>query len=280
MIQIGEYNTLRIAGKNKDGLSLSDGKSEILLPYDNFKEALEIGNNVEVFVYINKTDDLVATTKKAYGQCGDYVLLQCIDEHTDGAYLDLGIEKDVFVPKKEQKRPMIKGESYVVYLYLDELNRKLVASSKVDKFAIEQAEDLEEGDEVQVLICDKSDLGYNAIIDQKYMGLLYHNEIFGLLMPGDERRAWVKKIRVDGHIDLTLQASGYGHVLDTKDVILEALAQNKGVIALGDKSNPDDIYAAFEISKSVFKKAIGALYKERKIVVGDYEISLVEQSGD
>src|SRR5690606_39144135 len=115
MIQIGEFNTLRIAGKNKEGLSLSDGKNEILLPYDNFAESLEIGDNVEVFVYVNKADALVATTKKALDQAGDFVLLKCIDENPDGAYLDLGIEKDVFVPKREQKRPMIIGESYVVY---------------------------------------------------------------------------------------------------------------------------------------------------------------------
>ncbi len=275
MIQIGAFNTLRIAGKNKDGLSLTDGKTEILLPFDNFSESFEIGDDVEVFVYVNKADEIVATTKQAFGQVGEFVSLPCIDVSADGAYLDLNIEKDVFVPKKEQKRPMIVGESYVVYLYLDNLNRKLVGSSKVDKYTLEEAADLDEGDEVQILICDKSDLGYNAIINQSYMGLLYHNEIFGPLSPGEERRAWIKKIRIDGHIDLSLQASGYGHVLDTKDIIMQALEKNQGLIPLGDKSSPDEIYERFEISKSVFKKAIGALYKERKITLSDHEIRLV-----
>lgn len=277
MIEIGRYNTLRIAGKNREGLSLSDGKTEILLPLSDLSVEAEAGENLRVFVFVNKEGELRATSKTAFAEVGDFACLQVIDENADGVFLDLGIDKDVFVPRREQKRPMFKGQRYVVFLYLDAVNRRMLASSRLDHFVDHNEMDLEEGDEVQLLIADKTDLGYNAIINNEFIGLLYHNEVFADLHEGEQRKGWVKKIRVEAKIDLTLQPSGFGHILDTKEVLLQALKENGGRIALGDKSSPEAIYQRFQISKSAFKKAIGGLYKERLIMLGDDEISLLHK---
>lgn len=275
MIEIGKYNTLRIVAKNSDGLSLTDGDSEILLPYLDVPKDAALGDDVEVFVFINKDGNRIATTKQALAEVDDFAFLTVVDATEDGAFLDLGIGKDVYVPVREQKRPMQKSQGYVVYLYLDESNQRMLASSRLDKFIEEDDFDFDEGDEVSLLISEQTDLGFNAIINNRYIGLLYHNELFANLVPGDKRKGWIKKVRVEGKIDLTLQPTGYGHILDTKEVILKALKENGGKIALGDKSTPDEIYEQFQISKSAFKKAIGGLYKERIITVADDEIKIV-----
>lgn len=277
MIAIGKYNTLRIAGKNIEGLSLTDGQQEILLPFNEVPKNVSVGDNLEVFVFVNKAGKTVGTTKNAKAEAEDFAFLTVIDTNENGAYLDLGIDKDVFVPNREQKRPMEKGEQHVVFLHLDDQDR-LVASSKLDRFSDQEFFDFEEGDEVSLLIADKSDLGYNAVINNLHMGLLYKNEIFTELHPGDVRRGWIRKIRLEGKIDLTLQPKGFGHILDTKEVILKELKESKGIIALGDKSSPEEIYERFQISKSAFKKAIGGLYKERLIAISDDQIKLVFDS--
>jgi predicted RNA-binding protein (virulence factor B family) len=189
--------------------------------------------------------------------------------------MDLGIDKDVYVPDREQKRPMQKGYKYVVYVYLDENNDRLLASSKLYDFVEEENFDFEEGDEVSLLITEETDLGFNAIINNTYIGLLYHNEVFDNIQIGDMRKGWIKKIRVEGKIDLTLQPSGYGHILDSKEMILAALKKSGGTIELGDKSSPEEIYHRFQISKSAFKKTIGSLYKERLIMLSDDSIRLL-----
>ena len=275
MITIGKFNDLRIVAKNSDGLSLSDGEREILLPYLDVPKNAELGDTLKVFVYVNKDGNTVATTQQAFAEVDDFAYLTVVDSSEDGAYLDLGIGKDIYVPVREQKRPMHKGEGYVVYIYLDESNQRLLASSRLDKFIDEEQFDFDEGDEVSLLICDKTDLGFNAIINNINIGLLYHNELFANLQPGDQRKGWIKKIRIEGKIDLSLQPLGYSHILDTKDVILKELRENGGVISLGDKSTPDEIYDYFQISKSAFKKAIGGLYKERIITIGDHQIKIV-----
>lgn len=275
MIEIGKYNDLRIVAKNSDGLSLSDGEREVLLPYIDVPKNAELGDNIKAFVFVNKDGNTIATTKPALAEVDNFAYLTVVDSSEDGAYLDLGIGKDIYVPVREQKRPMHKGESYVVYVYLDENNQRMLASSRLDKFIEEDDFDLDEGDEVSLLISEQTDLGFNAIINNRYTGLLYHNELFAHLKPGEQRKGWVKKVRVEGKIDLSLQPMGYGHILDTKDVILKELRENGGVILLGDKSTPEEIYERFQISKSAFKKAIGGLYKERIITVTDSEIKIV-----
>lgn len=275
MIEIGKYNDLRIVAKNSNGLSLSNGDREVLLPYSDVPTNVELGDNLTVFVFVNKDGNTIATTKEALAEVNDFAFLKVVDVNEDGAYLDLGIGKDIYVPTREQKRTMEIGESYAVYVYLDDTNNRMLASSRLDKYIEEEDFEFDEGDEVSLLITEKTDLGYNAIINNTYIGLLYHNELFAHIKPGERRKGWVKKVRVEGKIDLTLQPSGYGHILDTKDLILKELRENGGKIPLGDKSTPDDVYDRFQISKSAFKKAIGGLYKERIIQVGDFEIKIV-----
>ncbi len=277
MIAIGKYNTLRVGAKNNQGLSLTDGTNEVLLPYIEVPQDINLGDEVEAFIYLNKDGSTVATLKDVLATADEFALLTVVDVTDDGAFLNLGIDKDVFVPNREQKRPMELGESYVVFVYLDDLSNKLLASSKVANFIEQQNYDFEEGDSVDLLIVDKSDLGYNAIINNEFIGLLYHNELFSPLAPGVKCTGWIKKIRLEGKIDLTLQPSGFGHILDTKDFILAEL-QSVGEINLGDKSTPDEIYERFQVSKSAFKKAIGGLYKERLITVTDHQIKIISSN--
>lgn len=274
MIAIGQYNDLRISGKTEKGLILTDGDKEALLNYTEVPANFEIGDIINVFVYIHKDGSLVATTRRPLACVGDFAYLSVVDEAGDGVFMDLGIGKDVYVPQREQKRPMFKGDKHVVYVYLDESNDRMLASSRLTNFVEEEDIDLEEGDEVSLLIVDRSDLGFNAIIDNRYIGLLYANELFDELQPGEVRKGWVKKIRVEGKIDLSLQPMGYSHILDSKDIIYKELKENGGIIHLGDKSSPDDIYHRFKISKNAFKKTIGALYKERLITISDHEIKI------
>lgn len=274
MIEIGKYNELRVLSKTEAGLNLTDGDKLVILPYVHVPKGLEIGDNISVFVFVQKDGRLTATTQKVYAEVGDFAFLKVVSDE-DGVFMDLGIDKDVYVPDREQKRPMQKGYKYVVYVYLDESNDRLLASSKLYDFVEEENFDFEEGDEVSLLITEETDLGFNAIINNTYIGLLYHNEVFDNIQIGDTRKGWIKKIRVEGKIDLTLQPSGYGHILDSKEVILAALKKSGGIIELGDKSSPEEIYHRFQISKSAFKKTIGSLYKERLIMLSDDSIRLL-----
>jgi hypothetical protein len=181
----------------------------------------------------------------------------------------------VFIPGNEQKRPMKIGQKYVVFLYNDEKTERITASSYLNDFINQDEHDFEEGDEVRLLITDESDLGFSAVINQRYMGLLYRNEVFEDLKPGDQKRGFIKKIREGNKIDLSLQVIGFKHILDLKDSLMADLQHNNGSILLGDKSSPEDIYNRLKISKKAFKKAIGSLYKERLILISDHEIKLV-----
>ncbi|MCX2453511.1 S1-like domain-containing RNA-binding protein [Pedobacter sp. PLR] len=281
MIEIGRYNDLRIINKTEHGLILTEGDKEVLLPYVDVPKNIEVGENINVFVYMHKDGRLMGTTKKPLACVGDFAYLTVVDDGEDGVFMNLGIDKDIYVPQREQKRPMFKGDNHVVYVYLDESNDRMVASSRLTNYVEDQDIDLEEGDEVSLLIIDRSDLGYNAIVDNKYIGLLYTNELFDQLNPGEVRKGWIKKIRVEGKIDLSLQPMGYGHILENKDVILDELKACGGIVHLGDKSAPDDIYDRFKISKSAFKKVIGGLYRDRLITISDHEIKLfVDEEAD
>ncbi|QNL48556.1 RNA-binding protein [Olivibacter sp. SDN3] len=276
MIVIGNFNKLKVVNTTGSGYILSDGYTDIDLPFANTNATeLEKEQELEVFVYKNKGGESTATLKKPYGIVGEFAFLKVIAETPNGAFLDLGIEKDLFVPKKEQRWPMVKGRRYIVHVYVDHVTDRMIGSAKVFKFVEKDTIDIQEGDEVNILISEETDLGFNAIINNKYIGLLYYNEIFEDLQPGNKRTAWVKKILPENKIDLSLQPQGYKHVLETKSVILEAIRKNGGQIPLGDKSTPEDIYKHFKISKKVFKKTIGALYKERKVVVEDHKIKIV-----
>ncbi|SKB76281.1 CvfB family protein [Daejeonella lutea] len=276
MIDIGKFNELRFIKKTDTGLILTDGEKEVVLPYVHAPQEAEIGDNLHVFVFIHSDGRLMATTETPIAMVDEFAFLEVVDVNEDGAFMDMGIGKDVFVPEREQKRPMKIGQKYVVYLFTDEKNERITASSRVTDFIDQDMHDLEEGDEVSLLIFDESDLGYSAIINQSYTGLLYHNEVFEDLHPGDVKRGFVKKIREENKIDLSLQVIGFRHILDLKDTLLQELRDNGGIINLGDKSSPEDIYNQLKISKKAFKKAVGSLYKERLVLVSDDSVKLVQ----
>jgi len=275
MVEIGKFNELRFIKKTENGLILTEGEKEVLLPYMYAPEGAEIGDNLHVFVYIHSDGRLMATTETPIAQVDEFAFLEVVDENENGAFMDMGIGKDVFVPSKEQRRPMKIGQKYVVFLYNDEKTERITASSYLNDFINQDEHDFEEGDEVRLLITDESDLGFSAVINQRFMGLLYRNEVFEDLKPGDQKRGFIKKIRDGNKIDLSLQVIGFKHILDLKDSLMIDLQENNGLIPLGDKSSPEDIYNRLKISKKAFKKAIGSLYKERLITITDHEIKLV-----
>lgn len=275
MVEIGKFNELRFIKKTDNGLILTDGEKEVLLPYVHAPKDAEIGDNLHVFTYIHSDGRLMATTETPLAQVDEFAFLEVVDQNENGVFMDIGIGKDIFVHEKEQKRPMKIGQKYVVFLYNDEKTERITGSSYLSDFINQDEHELEEGDEVRLLITDESDLGFSAVINQQYMGLLYRNEVFEDLKAGDQKRGFIKKIREGNKIDLSLQVIGFKHILDLKDSLMIDLQNNNGSILLGDKSSPEEIYNRLKISKKAFKKAIGSLYKERLITVSDDEIKLV-----
>ncbi|WP_207427540.1 S1 RNA-binding domain-containing protein [Pedobacter sp. SYSU D00535] len=280
MIEIGSYNNLNFKRKTYDGVILTDGEREVLLPAKELISYEEDQEEFFVFVYLNKDENLVATLERPFACVGDFAYLTVVGENEKGVFVDIGIDKDVFVPAREQKRPMFKGDKHVVYVYLDERSGKITASSYLDEYVDVEVGDLEEGDEVSLLICERSELGYSAIINNRYIGLLYHNEVYEELEIGEEKQGFIKKIRENKKIDLSLRPIGFDFILESKDVLLEIIKKNGGVLKLGDKSDPEEIKQQLKMSKKAFKQVIGGLYKQRLITISDFEIRLVEQTGE
>lgn len=278
MIQIGKINELEFIRKTSLGLVLGEPGYEVLLPFPSVTVDVNTAEPIHAFVYMNSDGRLMATLKTPYACVDEFAVLEVIDQNDDGSFLDLGVEKDVFVPLREQKRPMRKGEKYVVYLYLNEHNNRIEASSRLAAFIDEGEVDFEVGDEVELYIADPGDLGYNAIVNKKFAGLLYHNELYEHLNHGEIRKGYIKKIREGNKIDLSLNPIGYSHILDSKEAILAKLDENGGSLDLGDKSSPTEIYKRLKISKKAFKKTIGGLYKDRLIEISDHEIKRIPKS--
>ncbi|MBC7915693.1 MAG: RNA-binding protein, partial [Pyrinomonadaceae bacterium] len=240
MIEIGKLNDLKVIRKTTLGWVLAKEDQEVLLPYSSGTDTIEMENLLSAFVYMNSDGRLMATLKTPLACVEEFAVLKVVDQNDDGAFLDLGIEKDVFVPLREQKRPMRLGENYVVYLYLNEHNSRIEASSRLAGYVNEEEPDFEVGDEVELYITDPGDLGYSAIINKKFTGLLYHNELYEHINHGDIRKGYIKKIREEFKIDLSLNPIGYSHILDTKDSLLAKLEENGGILDLGDKSSPTE----------------------------------------
>ncbi len=266
MIEIGKKNTLTAASQSTVGVYLEDKKgNEVLLPNKYVPKSLKLGEILEVFIYKDSEDRLVATTLVPLIERDGFANLTVNQVSSFGAFLDWGMEKDLLVPDKEQMVRMKEGETYLVYCYLDEISERLVGSSKIKKFLNNENLKLEVGSPVEVVIFDDTPLGYLAVVNQKHKGLIYHNEVYGKLNLGETITAYVKKIKDQGELDLSLQKIGFKHVDDQTDVILEQLKKNKGYLNLSDNSSPEEIQARMKMSKKVFKKAIGILYRQKKI---------------
>ncbi len=275
-IELGRMNRLRVAKAVDFGLYLDGGEAgEILLPARYVPEGCGVGDVLDVFLYLDNEERLVATTQVPLAQVGDFAFLRVAWVNEYGAFLDWGLMKDLFVPFREQKQKMEKGRSYVVHLHVDEESYRLMASAKVERYLSGKMPPYYEGDEVRALVWQKTELGFKVIVDNRFAGMLYDDELFRPLRTGDRLRAYVKLVRPDGKLDVTLQRQGRGAVEDFSRKLLEHLRRNAGRTSLCDKSPAEEIYAMFGVSKKVFKKAAGDLYKRRLIKISDEGLRLL-----
>ena len=269
MIDIGVYNELTILRSTSVGLYLGDEQGEdVLLPNKYCPEEYEVGDKIDVFVYLDYAERKVATNIAPKIKLHEFALLKTTSVENVGAFMDWGLEKELMVPFKEQRQNMEQGRWYVVYLDIDEKTDRLYASNKIEKRLQNENLTVEQGDEVDLLVYTKSDLGYSLIINNKHKGLVFDNEVFKELNIGDKLKGYVKEIREDNKIDISLAPVGYSNYNDINaNRILDKLNQNDGFIGINDKSSPHEIYDEFGISKKAFKKAAGALYKNRDISI-------------
>jgi predicted RNA-binding protein (virulence factor B family) len=274
--QIGKYNSLRVIKEVDFGVYLDGEKDgEILMPIRYVPKDCKVGDYVDVFLYLDSEDRPVATTEKPFVQVGEFAMLRVISVNKIGTFLDWGIMKDLLVPFREQKATMLENRSYLVYVYVDEESQRIVASAKLGKFLDKVAPEYAVGEEVDLVIESETDLGYKAIINNQHWGILYENEVFEQLAKGLKIKGYIRKIRTDNKIDLSLHPLGYEKVDPLTQMILDELKKAGGSIAVSDKSDAEEVYRIFGISKKSFKQAIGALYKRRIISISPEGIKLI-----
>lgn len=275
MIKIGKTNNLKVVKKVDFGLYLDGGESgEILLPKRYVDESMEVGDELDVFIYCDSEDRLVATTEKPLIEVREFGLLKAVEVNRVGAFMEWGLQKDLLVPFREQSQEIRVGGSYVVYAFLDNATKRIVGSTKLNKYVGNRIPRYSEGDTVDILAVHKTDLGYKVIVDNLFWGMIYNNDLFDPLSPGDRIPAYVKTVREDGKIDVTLRERGGERVFQLANRIMGYLRDAGGEMALSDSSSPDEIKAVFQCSKKDFKKALGYLYKKGKILIADGGVTL------
>lgn len=276
MIKIGEYNTLTILRETEPGLYLGDeGEDVVLLPHKYKPENFEIGEELKVFVYLDHEERPIATTLEPFIELNSFGYLECKAITEFGAFMDWGLEKQLFVPFKEQARPMNEGSWYIIYMYLDEVTNRLVGSSMTNKFLQNDTLTVNVMDKVDILVTHITDVGANVIINGIHKGLIYIEDIFEDIRTGDEIKAYIKNIREDKKIDLVIQIPGYKSIEPNANYIRDELEAAGGFLPLHDKSNPEEIKNQLGMSKKSFKKAIGTLYKDKQILIKDDGIELI-----
>lgn len=275
-IQLGKYNQLDVVKEVDFGMYLDGGEDgEILLPKRYVPEGCRPGDMLNVFIYLDMDERLVATTLHPYVQVGEFACLEVAWVNQFGAFLDWGLMKDLFVPFREQKMKMVKGNRYIVHVHLDEESYRIVASAKVERYLSKERPVYRAGEEVEVLVWQKTDLGFKVIADNRFSGMLFHNEIFQTVEVGMKLKAYVKHVREDGKIDLQLQPGGARKIDDFTEVLLQYLKENEGYSSIHDKTDAETIYNTFGVSKKTFKKTVGDLYKKRLIVLEEEGIRLL-----
>lgn len=273
-MRIGRTQTLKISEKNSSGYMMVDETEwKAFLPKIFIHEEKEVGEEIEVFVY---QDDgkLKATTEKPVAEVGEFAVMNCVQSLPSGAFMDWGIIKDLFIPYTQQKLKIIEGKRYLVYIYIDEATGLITGTTKFKRNPQYDNLPFEKGDKVDLIIMGESEIGWNVVINKKYIGLIFASEVFKKLYPLSEETGYIKEIREDGKIDVTLQQQGYEHIDEFQKVILEKLEENYGLLYLSDKSDPEEIKNELQMSKKNFKKAIGGLYKDQKIEILEDKIRL------
>ncbi|WDF45788.1 S1-like domain-containing RNA-binding protein [Chryseobacterium sp. KACC 21268] len=271
----GQTQTLTIAEQISSGYILKDELGEKAFIQKVFAdESWEIGSEVEVFVY-QDDGNLKATTEKANAEVGEFAVMTCVQSLPTGAFMDWGIIKDLFIPYKQQKSKIIEGKRYIVYVYEDEATGLTTGTTKFKRNPQYEDLPLRVGDKVDLIMMNESELGWNVVINKQFIGLVYESDVFKKLYPLSEESGYIKTIREDGKIDVTLQPQGFENVDEFKQAILDKLNDNYGLLYLSDKSSPDEIKDELQMSKKNFKKAIGSLYKDKIIEIADDRIKLL-----
>ena len=275
-IKLGEYNRLTIVKAVDFGLYLDGGdEGEILLPSRYVPKDCRIGDELDVFIYLDNEERIVATTQKPLAKVGDFAYLEVSWVNEYGAFLHWGPLKDLFCPFREQKMRMEIGESYIVFVYIDRESYRIAAAAKIEHYLQKDTPPYTVGTETDLLIWQKTDLGFKVIIDNRYQGLVYEDQIFKRIHTGDRMKGYISRVREDGKLDVTLQPLGYQQARAFSDTLLQYLKNNGGFCDLGDKSDAEDIKRRFQVSKKTFKKAVGDLYKRCLIVLDEQGIRLV-----
>ena len=276
MLNIGNYNTLKIIKILSFGAYLDGGEGkEILLPTRYVPDGAQVGDDVEVFIYHDNEGRLIATTLHPKAVVGEFAFMQVKSVNTTGAFLDWGLMKDLLVPYKEQKLTMREGKWYLVYVRLDHVTGRVMASARIEKFLNNIPPKYEFNQEVSLLVADDTEIGYKVIVNNLHWGMVYHNQVFQRLEKGEHLKGYVKEIREDDKLDISLTPLGYQKVDGIAQTILQALQMQNGFLPVHDKSDPEVIYSLFRCSKKAFKQAIGALYRQHRIALEPDGIRLI-----
>ena len=274
MAELGKYNRLKINRFVDFGAYVDGGElGEILVPLKYIPEDLVEDDEIDVFVHLDGEERYVATTEDVKAEVGECALMEITAVSEHGAFADWGLVKNLFIPFREQKFKLVVGDKAIIYVYIDEITNRLAGTTKIEHYVKFDSSSFREKERVKVLVYRKTPSGYLAVIENKCLGMIYSNEIFSAIHIGDKLTAYIKKIREDHKIDLTLQEEGHAKVVDFSDTLHQYLTEHKE-LNLTDKSSPDEIKNQFGVSKKVFKKAVGKLYKEKMISLGDGKITL------
>jgi len=277
MVKLGQYNRLTVIKQVDFGVFLDGGEDgNILLPKRYLPNRCELGDELDVFIYLDSEDEIIATTETPYVQVGECAHLKVTDVNDAGAFLDWGLSKDLLVPYKEQHKPMEVGKSYVVCVYIDKYSDRIVASSRLSRHLQEESRFYKAQQPVKLLICGRSDMGYKAVVNHTHLALLYKDDAFKPLKYGQKLDGYIKTIRSDHKIDVSLQLPPIQQRAQLTEQIIAHLEANNGLSTLTDKSAPDAIYHQYNVSKGAYKKALGSLYKAKRIVIERDKISLVK----
>jgi len=277
MAEIGKINHLNVVKQVDFGVYLDgDELGEILLPERDLPSGCVVGEGLDVFIYLDSEDLLIATTQMPKAMVGECAFLKVVEVNAVGAFLDWGLPKDLLVPYGEQQKPMEEGESYVVYLYVDEASERIAATSRLNKFVVDTSPYFKQQQKVELLVCERTDLGYKAVVNQTVIGLLFNSDVISPVRHGEKLQGYIKQIRPDNKLDLCLQLVTREALDDLSEQILAFIQAEGGQTTLTDKSPPDAIAKQFGVSKSSYKKALGKLYQKRLVLIEKHQVSLVK----
>lgn len=287
-LKLGDFNKLKVikeakrpnphAFNNEEtfGIFLDGGREgDILMPKKYVPEGTKVGDEIECFLYLDQDERLIATTETPIAKADEFAYLECSWVNEYGAFLNWGVMKDIFCPFREQKKKMEIGNKYIVHIHMDEDSYRMVASAKIERYFSEEKPQYKHGQPVEIMVWQKTDLGFKVIVENKFPGLVYEDQIFKFITTGDKMTAYIDNVRPDGKLDITLQPTGRKLTTDFADTLLAYLQDNNGFCPLGDKSDAEDIKHTFQVSKKTFKKAVGDLYKRRLITISPEGLKLV-----